>query len=120
MLDPILQGGIGSPLPPAVEVLRWTTMEATPSGSRLTTALPGQYVQWSFDLNDGSFTADLLNNVTRYGIGGWDVVETNIPFSAFDQGIAPGVVYDNHGVLSHRTDLMPATKTIHDGFEYSN
>lgn len=120
LLDPILQGGIGTPVPDAVDVLRWSTMEATLTGGRLTTAQPGQYEVWSFDFNDGAFTADLLNNVTRYTIGDWDVVEAHIPLSAFDQGVAPGATYENHGVLSHKTDLMPAAKVVRDGYEYSN
>lgn len=120
LLDPILQGGIGTPVPPAVDVLRWTTMESTGNGGRITTALPGQFEVWSFVFNDGDFAADLTNSSARYSIGGWDVVEANIPLGAFDLGISTGVTYENHGVLTHKTDSMPATKSLYDGFAYSN
>jgi hypothetical protein len=120
LLDPVLQGGIGSAVPRSVEVLRWTTMESIPGGSRLTTALPGQFEVWAFDFNDGVYTADLQSNTTRYAVGSWDVVETNIPISAFDQGVVPGAVYTNRGSLAHKTDRMPAIRTIRDAFEVSN
>lgn len=120
LLDPILQGGIGTPVPAAVEVLRWTTLESTAAGVRLTTAQPGQFEVWNFVFNDGAFTADLATNAARFTVGDWDVVEANIPLAAFDQGTSPGVSYENHGVIALKTDRMPAAKTLHDGFEHSN
>ena len=107
-------------MPPNVEVLRWTTMEASTTGVRLRTAQPGQYELWSFVFNDGTFSADLLTGSTRHSIGGWDVVEVDVPLGAFEYGLTPGVTYANHAVLTHRTDLMSATKSMHDGFEYTD
>lgn len=105
LTEPILQGGIGTPIPKAVVVLSFATLTADPYGARLVQAQPGIFEEWSLDFNNGAFTADLSSS-THYPVNGWDVVETVIPLSAFDYGIVPGVTYSNEGATTYKTDRM--------------
>jgi hypothetical protein len=122
LIAPLVAGGIGTPVPPAVEVLSYSTMEAGVAGGRLICAMPGNFEDFTFDFNSGAFVADLNSslNVINYQLGGWDVVELVIPMSAFDFGFSGGVTYSNNGTASYKTDRLLDYVGAGYRFEFSN
>lgn len=116
---PIIQGGIGSPVPPAVQVIAFAQMQANVFGGRYIQGQPGQFQSWNLDFNQGAFHAD-HNSALNYQLNGWDVMETVIPLPAFDFGNVPGVTYSNLGVASYSTDLLAAPVSGSYRFSFSN
>ncbi len=76
---PVLLGGIGSQVPPAVRVLRWATAETIPTGLRLVTAATEGYERFDIDVNQGTFQASLGNDLTQRSAMGWSYIEVLIP-----------------------------------------
>jgi hypothetical protein len=105
LVEPIIQGGIGAPVPPGVTVVAFAQMQADEFGGRYIQAQPGYFQYWSLDFNQGAFHAD-QDTALRYQIGGWDVMETMIPLSTFEFGVMPSVTYTNLGVASYLTDKL--------------
>ncbi len=122
LIAPIIAGGVGTPVPPSVKVISFSTMEAGLAGGRVMSAMPGTYQDFSFDFNNGAFTADLASghNTINYQIGSWDVVEMVIPLADFDFGFAPGVTYSNEGSATFTTDSLFGPVTAGYNFNYSN
>ncbi len=116
LIEPILTGGIGTPVHPSVVVVAYSTMESDAFGARLVQAQPGRFSDWSFDLNYGAFYAD-LGTTLNYQVNGWDVLEVAIPLSAFDVGTTPGVLYENFGVTTYSTDLL--AEPVDGSFRFS-
>lgn len=122
LISPIVLGGIGTPVPPSVDVISFSTMEAGIAGGRFVSALPATFRDFSFDFNNSAFTADLSSghNTINYQVGTWDVVEMMIPLSAFDAGFIPGVTYSNEGVMTFSSDKVREDTTASYGFAYAN
>ena len=122
LIAPIIAGGVGTPVPPSVKVISFSTMEAGIAGGRIVSAQPGLFQSYTFDFNNGAFTADLNNghNTINYQIGGWDVVEMVVPLKAFDFGFAGGVTYSNEGTATFTTNRLLGPVTAGYGFNYSN
>jgi hypothetical protein len=122
LIDPIVSGGIGTPVPPSVEVLTFATMEAELAGGRLVVSMPGAFEEFTLDFNNGAFHADLASsyNLTHYPVGSWDVVEMLVPLSDFNFGLLPGVPYSNAGEATYKTDRLLAPVTAGYAFEFSN
>jgi hypothetical protein len=122
LVAPIIAGGIGTPVPPSVKVITFSTMEAGIAGGRVVSAMPGLFQSFQFDFNNGAFTADLQtgHNTINYQINNWDVVEMVVPLSAFDFGFSPGVTYSNTGDATYTTDWLLGPVSAGYDFNYSN
>jgi hypothetical protein len=122
LTSPIVAGGVGTPVPMSVQVITFTTMESSVAGGRVVTALPGNYTDYSFNLNNGAFTADLPSgyNTLNYQVGGWDVIEMMIPRSAFDYSVQSGASYSNEGTATFSTDQLAGPASTGLVVNYSN
>lgn len=107
LVKPIIVGGIGTPVPAAVEVIAFAQMQADAFGARYVQAQPGSFTNWSFNFNNGAFYADQFSAL-NYQLNGWDVMETAIPLSAFDYSAIPGSSFSNTGTSSYSTNLLAA------------
>jgi hypothetical protein len=109
----IIDTGIGAIVPSNVIITRYSLTIPTLAGARIITASPDGIDEFSFDLNQGTFFADLATstNVLTYAQGTWDVVETVAPLSAFNNSILPGASYENHADFSWSTTRFHGTST---------
>jgi len=111
IIQPILDRGIGAVIPGTVTVVKFTTISVDASGGgRIVSSLPGSFISWSMDFNNGAFMADLYTRSIRYESNGWDVIETVIPSSALDSGILPGVTYVNRATEVYRAEGLPGVQ----------
>jgi len=112
LVQPLLKGGIGTVVPAGVTVHKYSTLTPeTSGGCRIVTGVPGKFLSWKLDFNNGTFYADLFNRSIRYTNRGWDVVELVIPASDFDTGVLPGVTYINGAKENYRVDNLPGLQT---------
>lgn len=118
LVRPIVAGGIGTEVPGNVEVIAFATMIQDEFGARLVQAQPGLFLDWDFEVNDGAFRAD-LEDAANYQVNGWDVVEVNVPLSAFQFGTEPGVLYQNAGTSRYHTDRLSAPVVASYDLQYS-
>ena len=122
LTDPIVAGGIGTPVPMSVQVITFSKTTSSVAGARVVTALPGNYTDYSFNFNNGAFTADLQSglNTLNYQLGGWDVIEMMIPKLTFDYGVSSGVVYSNECTATFSTDQFSGPASAGLRVNYSN
>lgn len=113
VVNGILAGGIGGPVPNSAYITRYNLTIPTVSGARMITANPDGIDEFTFDLNQGAHYADLASgmNVLTYTQGSWDVVETVAPLSAFNNAVLPGASYANHADFSWSTSRFAAIST---------
>ena len=118
LVQPLIAGGIGTPIPHSVEVLTFATVETALGGARYVQAMPGTFEALDFALNGGAFSTS-LSSMLRYQVGEWDVAETMIPLSAFDFGFVPGATYSNAGAASFKTDRLAEPLAGEYGYSYT-
>jgi hypothetical protein len=90
VIEPILLGGPGTPVPPNVEVVYYSTMVGEAAGVRLKSADDAPFLEYRLDWNGQTGYADLApgtNVQMSAASNGWNVAETLIPWADIDEDV---------------------------------